>query len=443
MAGKSQPFELTVDEDEKLRRFEQNGHIRVKVRLQAGVVRLNAAGWSRRKIAQHAGRTYGTICQDLKRWYERGIDGLADTPATNQPEKLTARMRELIREKLQKDRTWTCRQLVEVVKQGFAKAVSAEAMRKRMQELGYCWKRTRYVPCKRLDFEVERDIIINDDGYEIPMPEAPGLTEAQALTTALLARLYRLERSSQGRFKVVRTVRELEHCVETGVFAAVFHLEGAEAIDPEFEMLEVLYQAGLRSLGLVWSRPNRFGTGVSFKIPASPDAGPGLTDIGKRLVGRCNDLGIMIDLSHLNERGFWDVASLSRAPLVATHSNAHALCPAARNLTDAQLAAVRETNGVVGVNFSVTELRQDGYNDPDTPLNVVVRQVDYLIDKLGVEGVAFGSDFDGATLPQDLKDVTGFLKLIKALTQHGYDDVTLRKLCFENWLSVLGRSWRP
>lgn len=130
------------------------------------------------------------------------------------------------------------------------------------------------------------------------------------------------------------------------------------------------------------------------------------------------------------------------ATRVATHSNAHALCPAARNLTDKQLAAVRETGGVVSVNFSVTELRADGYQDADTPLEVIVRHVDYLVDKLGVDGVAFGSDFDGATLPHDFKDVTGFPKLIAALRQYGYDDATLHKLCSENWVSVLRRTWR-
>ncbi len=118
---------------------------------------LLAAGWSRRKIAQHTGRTYGTVCQDLKRWDERGVGGLTDAPATNQPEKLTLAMRELVLEKLQEERTWTCRQLVEAVEQRFAIAVSVEAMRKRVWELGYCWKRTRYVPCKEIDSEVERE----------------------------------------------------------------------------------------------------------------------------------------------------------------------------------------------------------------------------------------------------------------------------------------------
>lgn len=291
-------------------------------------------------------------------------------------------------------------------------------------------------------YPLERDLVINGKGYEIPFPEPPGLTEAQSLTVALLARLHRLERASAGQLKVVRTLRDLEDCLENNIFAAVFHLEGAEAIDREFAMLEVLYQAGLRSLGPVWSRPNRFGTGVPFKIPSTPDTGPGLTDLGRDLVRRCNELGILIDLSHLNERGFWDVVALSHAPLVATHSNAHALCPAARNLTDYQLAAIRASGGVVGVNFSVTELREDGYNDANTPLEVIVQHIDYLVDKLGEESVAFGSDFDGATLPQDLKDVTGFPRLLARLRRHGYDDATLRKLCLDNWLSVLRRSWK-
>lgn len=106
---------LSGEEDEQLRRFEQGEHLRPKVRLRAQVVRLIAAGWSRRRIASHIGRTYGTVCQDLKRWHERGVEGLADAPATNRPEKLTQAMRELVMENLQEERTWTCRQLVEAV----------------------------------------------------------------------------------------------------------------------------------------------------------------------------------------------------------------------------------------------------------------------------------------------------------------------------------------
>src|SRR5690606_7773104 len=179
--------------------------------------------------------------------------------------------------------------------------------------------------------------------------------------------------------------------------------------------------AGLRSLGPVWSRPTLFAEGVPFAFPASPDTGPGLTPHGRALIKRCNELGIMIDLSHMNERGFWDVAALSDAPLVATHSNVHAICPSARNLTDDQLNAVRESGGVVGLNFATGFLAPDGSRESDLPFEVMVRHVDHLVEKLGVDGVAFGSDFDGAGISDEIGDVTGLQKLLEALRGAGYD----------------------
>jgi membrane dipeptidase len=239
----------------------------------------------------------------------------------------------------------------------------------------------------------------------------------------------------------VRTTSELATCLREGVLASILHFEGAEPIDPNLDALEVFYQAGLRSLGLVWSRPNAFAHGVPFMFPHSPDTGPGLTDAGKALVRACNRLGIMLDLSHLNEQGFWDVAALSDAPLVATHSNVHALCPSTRNLTDNQLAAIKESQGIVGLNFAVSMLREDGHNDLDTPLEVMVRHIDYLVEHLGIDCVGFGSDFDGSKISHALGDVTGLPKLIAALAQHGYDEASLRKITHENWLRVLSKTW--
>ena len=142
----------------------------------------------------------------------------------------------------------------------------------------------------------------------------------------VLLRLYRRGGTDVSRaFLEGEAKGQLDLPMKDDVLAPVLHIEGAEAIDPNFEFLDVLYEAGLRSLGPVWSRPNAFGHGVPFRCPSSPDTGPGLTDLGKELIGACNRLGILIDLSHLNERGFWDVAAISNAPLVATHSNAHAL----------------------------------------------------------------------------------------------------------------------
>lgn len=273
------------------------------------------------------------------------------------------------------------------------------------------------------------------------MPPTPPLEEAQSAVLEMMGRLFRLQRDSGGQLEVVLRAADIDRCLRDGIFAALMHIEGAEAIDPDFYALEAFYGAGLRSLGLVWSRPNLYGHGVPFKYGTTPDTGPGLSDLGKELVRACNRLRIMVDLSHLNEQGFWDVARVSDAPLVATHSNAHALAPATRNLTDRQLDAIRESRGMVGVNFAVPFLTEDGSRDPATPLDAIVRHIRYLADRMGIDHVGFGSDFDGATVPSELGDVAGLPRLVAALRRAGFDDQALRKVTHENWIRVLRATW--
>ena len=299
-----------------------------------------------------------------------------------------------------------------------------------------------YVPPEEKPDHTDRSQFATPDGFEVPLPRPLERSYAQRVAIAVSASLFRIEAASGGQLKVVRTADELAACLSNGVIAAILHFEGAEAIDPELNALEVFYQAGLRSLGPVWSRPTAFGHGVPFAFPRSPDTGPGLTDAGRELVRACNRLGIMLDLSHLNEQGFWDIAELSDAPLVATHSNAHALCRSTRNLTDKQLDAIKESDGMVGLNFHVGFLREDGADEADTPLDVMVRQIDYLVERLGIDRVGLGSDFDGATMPLEIGDVSGLPKLVAALRARGYDGAALRKLAHENWVRVLRKAWR-
>jgi membrane dipeptidase len=222
----------------------------------------------------------------------------------------------------------------------------------------------------------------------------------------------------------------------------VLHLEGAEAIDPELEALELWYAAGLRSLGPVWSRPNRFGHGVPFISPSSPDTGPGLTEPGVALVGRCAELGIAVDLSHLNEAGFWDVARIAGAPLIASHSGCHALAPSARNLTDAQLDAIGASGGLVGIVFAVRFVRADGAEDPDTPLAMVAAHARHAADRIGVDHVALGSDFDGATMPQGVRTAAQLPALVDTLRADGYTEAELSAIAHGNWRRVLAAAWR-
>jgi membrane dipeptidase len=218
------------------------------------------------------------------------------------------------------------------------------------------------------------------------------------------------------------------------------HMEGAEAIGPDFDALYLFHEMGLRSLGPVWSRPTIFGHGVPMDFPGTPNIGPGLTQAGKDLVRLCNALGIMIDLSHINEAGFMDVAALSDAPLVATHSNPHALCASPRNLTDRQLHMIRDTGGMVGLNFATFFLNPDGRSDTGLGWDIILRHLDHMIAALGEDHVGLGSDFDGCVLPDLIGDVTGVPRLLRALSDHGYDDALLRKLARENWLACLERS---
>jgi membrane dipeptidase len=276
---------------------------------------------------------------------------------------------------------------------------------------------------------------------DVPSPPAVEMTAAQAAVYGMVSLLLRIERESQGRVRVCRSVDDIRRSFADDVLASVLHIEGAEAIDPDFELLDVLHEAGLRSLGPVWSRPNAFGHGVPFLCPSSPDTGPGLTALGKELVAACNRLKILIDLSHLNEKGFWDVAETSNAPLVATHSNAHALSPHSRNLTDEQLAAIRGTGGMVGVNFATSFLRVDGRADADTPTELVIDHLEYMLERVGEDGVGFGSDFDGARVPAGIGNAAGLQHLVEIMRARDYGERLIAKVCSGNWLRVLERTW--
>jgi membrane dipeptidase len=279
-------------------------------------------------------------------------------------------------------------------------------------------------------------------GWDVPM--AARIPQPGALNSvmAMMASAFRIQKLSKGQVKIVTTHRQLSSALDRGVLAMVLHIEGVEAIKKDLDALGVLYEAGLRSLGPVWSRPNSFGHGVPFNFPDSPDIGPGLTSAGKDLVRLCNQMGILVDLSHLNEKGFWDVVELSRAPIVASHSGVWRLCRSPRNLTDDQLEAIGESGGIVGVNFARGFLRKDGMVDKRVTVKTVARHVEYIADKIGVDHVGLGSDFDGAQVPQDLKDASGLPKLIDALEDRGIKGAALKKITHGNWLRIFKETWK-
>jgi membrane dipeptidase len=278
-------------------------------------------------------------------------------------------------------------------------------------------------------------------GYEIPLaPPVPFDASARSVAT-LAARLFRLLEACDGRVRLVRGIDDLDACLNGDALGAILHMEGAEAIDTGLDALDVWYAAGLRSVGIVWSRPNAFAHGVPFAFPSTPDTGPGLTPAGAGLVRRCAELGIAIDLSHLNAAGFWDVARTLDGPLIASHSGVHALCTYSRNLTDDQLDAIGSSEGLVGINFDVGSLREDGGDDPDTPLAKIAEHARYVADRIGVDHVALGSDFDGATMPADLPDASRYPRVLAALEAAGFEGDELDRIASGNWRRVLRAAW--
>jgi membrane dipeptidase len=284
--------------------------------------------------------------------------------------------------------------------------------------------------------------VAREDGVlEIELAAEVPHRDAAAFATAAAGRLAALEREQDVR--IARTISDVDVAhAGSGPPVAVLHFEGAEAIDPDLESLELWYAAGLRSLGPVWSRPNAFAHGVPFISPSSPDTGPGLTPAGQALVRRCAELGILVDLSHLNEAGFWDIARADVGPLVASHSAVHAICPMSRNLTDAQLDAIKDSNGMVGIVFACPFLRPDFADDEDTPIELIARHAAYVAERIGVDHVGLGSDFDGATMPAAVGDVAGMPRVIDALAAQGFNTEDIDAVAWGNWRRVLGAWWK-
>jgi membrane dipeptidase len=277
--------------------------------------------------------------------------------------------------------------------------------------------------------------------WEMPYSEPVDHAQATAFTAGAVGRAHALATASDGAVAVATDIATLDRCHADGTLAMVLHLEGAEAIDPGLSALDAWYAAGVRSLGLVWSRPSAFGYGVPFRFPASPDTGSGLTAAGLALVRRCAQLGILVDVSHLNAAGFADVARLALAPVVASHSACHALSASTRNLTDDQLREVGRSDGIVGIVFAPAFVREDGADDEGTPLSTLVAHVRHAVALAGIDHVGLGSDFDGAPMPSAIGDVAGLPRLLDALRDDGFDADEVERIAWGNWCRVLAAAW--
>lgn len=228
---------------------------------------------------------------------------------------------------------------------------------------------------------------------------------------------------------LVREKKDLEQIPDPNRIAILLSVEGGEIIGENIFMLDIIFKLGVRALGLTWNQRNALADGVGEVGTQSR-----LTQLGQEVVQRMNKLGMLIDVSHLNEAGFWHVLELSRDPIVASHSCAKALCPHPRNLTDQQLRALAEHKGVVGVNFYPRFLRKEGKANRSD----VVRHICHIAEVAGVETVGLGSDFDGISEgPVGLKHVGDYEYLLEDLTKKGFSSREIEQIAGRNFMNLL------
>ncbi len=231
------------------------------------------------------------------------------------------------------------------------------------------------------------------------------------------------------RVYLIQTKDDLKNLRDSDKIGLLLNIEGGEILGESIFMVDLLYRLGVRSIGLTWNERNAIGEGVG-----DPLSKAGLSRFGREVIKKMNKLGMIVDVSHLNEPGFWDVVALSERPVIASHSCAQALCSHPRNLSDAQLRALAQNNGLVGINFCQDFLNAAGQAD----IEDVVRHICHIAEVAGVDTVGFGSDFDGIpTTPKGLENAAKYPDLIERLLHTGFSSADVQKICHGNFVRVL------
>lgn len=239
-----------------------------------------------------------------------------------------------------------------------------------------------------------------------------------------------LRRRAGSELTLVQTAEDLLALQPGGPIGGILGLEGAEALEGSLTRLHTFFRLGLRNLGLAWNGRNPACDGVEVGSQA------GLTEFGRQVVAACNDLGIMLDVSHLNPAGAAEVLERSARPIIASHSNASALLDHPRNLTDAQIRAIAAAGGVIGATFASIFITPGGEN---ATLARFLDHVDHLVQMAGPQHVGLGSDFDGTDLPPELSGADKYPQVTDGLLARGYADEAIRGILGENFRRVFAQ----
>ncbi|MDI3533847.1 MAG: rane dipeptidase [Thermosediminibacterales bacterium] len=245
-------------------------------------------------------------------------------------------------------------------------------------------------------------------------------------TLRLYNTLYNEVENNRDVIEFAYSVEDIKQNFRESKISAVVSVEGGEALEGDIDVLSVLYRLGIRCITLTWNQRNQIGDGVD-----ETRTGGGLTEFGIEVVKEMNRLGMMIDVSHLSEAGFWDVIETSNKPIIASHSNARKLCDHPRNLYDEQIKALADNGGVIGVSFATPCLQKE------KNLEDFLDHIDYISQLVGIDHIGLGMDFDGIDYcPRGVGSVEKAPNITRGLVYRGYTDEQVQKILGLNFLRV-------
>ncbi|RCX20047.1 dipeptidase [Anaerobacterium chartisolvens] len=222
---------------------------------------------------------------------------------------------------------------------------------------------------------------------------------------------------------------DIEAAFAQGKAAALLSIEGGDALQGELSALRMFYRLGVRSICLTWNHRNEIADGV-----ADEDSGGGLTPFGRRVVGEMNSLGMLVDLSHISEKGFWDVMDITQSPVIVSHSNARGICRHRRNLRDDQILEVKRNGGVMGINLYPVFLNDSG----SAGMADIIRHIEHIASLAGEDSIGIGADFDGIELvPDGIDGIQDMIKVFNELARLNYTQQSIEKLAGANFMRVI------
>jgi membrane dipeptidase len=280
--------------------------------------------------------------------------------------------------------------------------------------------------------------------FSIYMPGTITGPEAVKRSLVMIDNVRRLAEQHPNEIVLATTAAEVRAAAKAGKVAALMGMEGGHMIDDSLSVLRDYARLGVRYLTLTHSVNTNWGDSSGDK-----PAHNGLTDFGKDVVRELNRLGVMVDISHVADKTFWDALEVSRAPLVASHSSCRALSGHPRNMTDDMIRALAAKGGVIQINYSTTFLDNDLYEAtqknvppaerPKVSWEKIVDHIDHAVKLVGPTHVGLGSDFDGTTVPIGMEDVSRLPKITEALLAKGYSELDVTNILGGNLLRLMAR----